>query len=116
MKKNIFLIIITVSFYLINQVFKYNYSNVYVNWFMTCYFNDIVGSIAFIAYCNILLEYRLYNHLKLNQIIALLFLCGLFWEYIAPLFISYSISDPLDVVAYISGGLIYYWLITKQAT
>lgn len=100
------------SFYLTNQVFKYNYSNVYVNWFMTCYFNDIVGSIAFIAYCNILFEYKLYNHLKLNQIIVLLFFCGLFWEYIAPIFISYSVSDPFDIIAYMLGGCIY-WLLMK---
>lgn len=31
--------------------------------------------------------------------------CGLFWEYISPLLISGSVSDPLDLLAYLAGGL-----------
>lgn len=36
---------------------------------------------------------------------AFLLLCGLFWEYVSPLLISGSVSDPLDLLAYLSGGL-----------
>lgn len=36
---------------------------------------------------------------------AFLLLCGLFWEYVSPLLVSGSVSDPLDLVAYLAGGL-----------
>ena len=37
---------------------------------------------------------------------AFLLLCGLFWEYVSPLLISGSVSDPLDLPAYLAGGLV----------
>lgn len=37
---------------------------------------------------------------------AFLLLCGLFWEYVAPLLVSSSVSDPLDLLAYLAGGLV----------
>ena len=37
---------------------------------------------------------------------AFLLLCGLFWEYVAPLLVSGSVSDPLDLLAYLAGGLV----------
>lgn len=36
---------------------------------------------------------------------AFLLLCGLSWEYVSPLLISGSVSDPLDLLAYLAGGL-----------
>lgn len=36
---------------------------------------------------------------------AFLLLCGLFWEYVSPLLVSGSVSDPLDLLAYLAGGL-----------
>lgn len=37
---------------------------------------------------------------------AFLLLCGLFWEYVSPLLVSGSVSDPLDLLAYLAGGLV----------
>ena len=36
---------------------------------------------------------------------AFLLLCGLFREYVSLLLLSGSFSDPLDLLAYLSGGL-----------
>lgn len=36
---------------------------------------------------------------------AFLLLCGLFWEYVSPLLVSGAVSDPLDLLAYLAGGL-----------
>lgn len=36
---------------------------------------------------------------------AFLLLCGLFWEYVSPLLVSGSVSDSLDLLAYLAGGL-----------
>lgn len=79
-----------------------------------CHFNDFLGGMAFIAYANLLIslvrpEVRFK---KLTSMLVFIFLCGLFWEYVAPLFISKSVSDPLDLIAYIAGALAY-WLVFK---
>ena len=34
--------------------------------------------------------------------VAFLLLCGLFWEYVSPLLIPGSVSDPLDLLAYLA--------------
>ena len=79
-----------------------------------CHFNDFLGGMAFLAYANLLIslvrpEARFK---KLTSMLVFIFLCGLFWEYVAPLFISGSVSDPLDLIAYIAGAFTY-WLIFK---
>ena len=40
---------------------------------------------------------------------AMLFVlgCGIFWEYITPLYLSRAVSDPADVAAYLVGGCVY---------
>ena len=43
--------------------------------------------------------------LTLVSLLAAGVLCGLFWEYVSPLLISGSVSDPLDLLAYLAGGL-----------
>lgn len=50
--------------------------------------------------------------IKMCQITLMMFSCGIFWEYITPVFRSDTISDPLDIFAYILGG-IFYWIIIK---
>ncbi len=82
-------------------------------WFLLCYFNDTIGGITFTAYCNIV--FSIYNRkmVRLWQIELLLFIAGLFWEYVTPVFRTYTVSDAWDIVAYMMGGLIY-WLITRK--
>lgn len=36
--------------------------------------------------------------------LALAFFCGLFWEFVTPLYLSRSVSDPWDVLAVLLGG------------
>ena len=36
--------------------------------------------------------------------LALALVCGLFWEYITPLYLPRSVSDPWDIVAVLLGG------------
>lgn len=36
--------------------------------------------------------------------LALSLFCGLFWEYVTPLYLSRSVSDPWDVLAVVLGG------------
>lgn len=77
---------------------------------MSCYFKDLVGSIAFLAYCNFLLSTQKKEIVHLHHIVLLMLPCGLVWEYVAPFFRSDTVTDVLDLVAYIFGGIIY-WII-----
>ena len=62
-----------------------------------CYTNLLIGLVK--------LEMR-FKTLKATVIFMLI--CGIFWEYVAPLFVENSVSDPLDIVAYVSGAVVYW--------
>lgn len=114
-RKNIFLFFISTGACLLNQKMKLNISNETLRWFMTCYFNDIVGGIAFAAYCNHIFSYYKGMFQKLWKIELLMLSSGFFWEYLTPLFRYDTISDPWDIVAYMFGGFIY-WILLKLNT
>lgn len=78
---------------------------------MSCYFNDGIGGITFIALSNIFLSNVDKALYKLWQISIFLFGCGIFWEYITPLYRKDTVSDPRDIIAYMIGGLIYWVII-----
>lgn len=111
-RKNIYLIAITLALYLINQFIKMRISIEPIRWFLSCYFNDTIGGITFMAYCGIVLEVFHRKMMKLWQILLLMACCGFFWEYITPLYRN-TISDPWDILAYVCGGFIY-WLIIRR--
>ena len=110
MKKNLRIMLMTLVAVLVNKHLKNYISISWLKWFMTCYFYDLVGGITFIAYCNSVFYYYKGMIYRLWQIELLLFLCGVFWEYITPLFRTDTVSDPYDIVAYMCGGFIY-WII-----
>lgn len=111
-RKNICLIAITLALYLINQFIKTRIPVEPIKWFLSCYFNDTIGGITFMAYCGIMLEVFHRKMMKLWRILLLMACCGFFWEYITPLYRN-TISDSWDILAYVSGSFIY-WLITRR--
>jgi uncharacterized membrane protein YvlD (DUF360 family) len=78
------------------------------------HFNDFLGGIAFLAYTNILFDLVKpgYRIRRLWACLAYIFLCGVFWETVAPLFIPRSVGDPYDLIAYALGGAVYWALST----
>lgn len=74
--------------------------------------NDFLGGIAFLGYTNLLLDLvrPCARICKLPFCLGYIFLCGLFWEYLAPAFVPNSIGDPLDLIAYTCGGGTYWCL------
>lgn len=112
-KKNIFIIGITVVIYMVNQTIKTRIPVEAVRWFMSCYFNDTIGGITFMAYCNIVFSFYNRKMTKLWQIGLLMFFCGVFWEYLTPIFRMNTVSDVWDIVAYMLGGFLY-WIIIKE--
>lgn len=57
MKKNLRIMLMTLVAVLVNKHLKNYISIPWLKWFMTCYFNDLVGGITFIAYCNSVFYY-----------------------------------------------------------
>lgn len=71
------------------------------HWVMQCYFNDILAGITLNAMMSLTTKYNARWGLCLTIV------AGIFWEYIAPLFNSKSVSDPLDIIAYLIGFIIF---------
>jgi hypothetical protein len=83
--------------------------------FLHNHLNDVAAGVLLISYINVLsiiTKQNRFTLLKLQYILIILTLAGLFWEYITPLYLSKSVADPKDVIAYILGGLIY-WLVVR---
>lgn len=79
------------------------------------HFNDFLGGFIFCCYVNILMYY---NRKKMITnfwlIIISMFCVSISWEFVFPLFLKYSTSDWLDVLAYMLGTLFYYVLLNKS--
>lgn len=115
LRKNNFIIIgITILLYIINQILKNKIPIESIRWFMDCYFNDTIGGITFVAYCNIVFSFYNRKMIKLWQIEYLLFFAGLFWEYVTPIFRKNTVSDIWDVAAYMMGGFLYWLIVRKE--
>lgn len=72
---------------------------------MQCYFNDILAGILLNAIAQIMLTNKGFKYTPYRGL-CLTLVAGIFWEYVAPLFNSKSVSDSLDIIAYLTGFLI----------
>jgi hypothetical protein len=112
-KIDLLCIIIVYSLYLCNNAFiKPNISGLFASFF-TGHFNDSIATIMLLAYCNISYaakapEKRVDN---LYKLIIICFIWGVLWENFAPIFNPIAVKDPLDVLCYCFGGIIYYVII-----
>lgn len=109
-KADLLLILITLSLYIINQLTKADIVSPFIRWFMCCYFNDFIGGITFTSYVDIILLSKNLTLDTLWKIELLMLGCGLFWEFITPLFRKNTVCDIWDIVAYLLGGLAYYYI------
>lgn len=109
-KNGIKLIVFSISLflYLLNRLYLKNITEGPIHWFLVCYWNDITGAIAFSAFVHSVIFHYAKKEIHLWGIIVILLICGLFWEIITPLFRKNSVCDFWDIVAYESGGTIYY--------
>lgn len=73
---------------------------------MQCYFNDILAGILLNAIAQIMLTNKGFKYTPYRGL-CLTIVAGIFWEYVAPLFNSKTVSDPLDIIAYLTGFIIF---------
>ena len=114
-KKNIIILIITLSIYSFNRFYLKSIIEIPVlSVILRNHFNDFLAGVAFLAYLNFILShYKMgkYQVDNLRNAIITAFLCGLFWEFITPLYKKNSTSDWLDILAYILGASSYIIII-----
>ena len=111
MKRNIYIIIFSLTVYTFNRIFKSYIDIPIIGCLCRCHLNDYIGGIVFPAYVNILLYRAKYKQIKNYMVIAfIMLLCGIIWEYIFPYLFSYSVSDIFDVLAYMLGGVTYCFI------
>lgn len=82
--------------------------------FFHSFFNDIIAAFLLLCYTNLiihLLRKPVYAVETLFRIVLLILSAGLFWEYVTPLYRTGSYSDPLDLLAYLSGGILYWFIL-----
>lgn len=107
-KVNGWLIAGTLVLYVWNQFLKQRIPSDALRLFMAGYFNDIIGSITFPAYVNVVMSFRGISVEKLWQIELMMLGCGIFWEVITPLFRKSTVADIWDMAAYLAGGFLYW--------
>ena len=111
-KFKIFIIILSVSLYLLNRLFLKDFSEGLAHWFLVCYWNDITGAIAFSSCVTLIIYHYTRKEIHIGELILILLMCGLFWELVTPLFRKNSVCDFWDIVAYEVGGIVYHMSIT----
>ncbi len=111
-KNNLYICITSLIICILNTLLCKHISTSPVKVFLTSYLKDFIGAIAFIACCNIILSFFKKEFYKLSYIIIFMLFCGLFWEFITPIYRENSVSDIYDIYAYILGGIMY-WLTKK---
>lgn len=107
------LLLLAGGFYLLNRLVLQPITSGWLHWFLVCYANDLFAGLAMVAWTDLLLELgRLPPIRSWRQTVPLLFLCGLVWEVLAPMWKPGAVFDPWDFLAYQVGGIL--WLLLAR--
>ena len=92
------------SLYLLNRFWWIPCSGGALHTVLSCWFADLLAGgmmiVLLFAAC------RLANKPRPTPLLCLglALFCGLFWEYVTPLYLPRSVSDPRDILAVLLGG------------
>ena len=111
--ENFLIFIISVLLYLLNRFSFLNINNSTLNYFFSCYFDDLLAPLLLFSYINILLSFYNKKIYSLKYLIIFILLVSIVWEYLICFIKPTSVSDPIDILFYILGTLIY-WVIHKK--
>lgn len=104
---NLILLMAVSIIYFVNNIFLKSHTSGILNYFCICYLNDLMCPLFFLSYSNILLISIRKEIVATRTVILICFLCGLVWEFFAPLLKPDSTTDLMDILCYIFGGVIY---------
>ena len=111
--ENFFIFIISVVLHVLNVFIFSNINNSTLNYFFSCYFDDLLAPLLLFSYINILLSFYNKKIYSLKYLIIFILLVSIVWEYLIGFIKPSSVSDPIDILAYVLGTLIY-WIIHKK--
>ncbi len=111
-KFDLLLIFVFGELYLINKIFLSDLNLPFLRYFLRCYCNDLICPLVFLPIVNIILAFGKYKVCRFVHLLSVGFTAGLFWEYVVPLFVEDSVSDPIDLCCYVL-GTIFYWIALK---
>lgn len=111
--ENFLIFIISVLLYLLNRFIFLNINNSTLNFFFSCYFDDLLAPLLLFSYINILLSFYNKKIYSLKYLIIFILLVSIVWEYLICFIRPTSVSDPIDILFYVLGTLIY-WIIHKK--
>lgn len=114
MKKQIWILALCGGLYWLNRLVLREVTSGGLQWFLTCYFNDILVGPVLLALTSLLLLAARCSPLRRWWPMALILLgAGVVWECLAPLWKPGAVFDWWDFAAYQAGGLLY-WAVTRQ--
>lgn len=114
--KAIIYLFVFLSIYIINKLKFINVGNEYIKYFLNGYLNDIVGAIVFLLYLSIVLSYLKKTFVfKLCHVQSIILICGILWEYVTPIYRNDTVSDPIDILAYLFGGILFWFVCDGNA-
>ena len=108
--ENLMIFTISILMYVLNTLIFSKITSFKLNYFFNCYFNDLLAPILLLSYINLLLSILKEKIYSLKYLILIILLCSIVWEYLIIYFKPNSVSDPLDVLFYLLGTLIYWFL------
>lgn len=109
---NLSIFISCIILYGFNTIIFSSIHNYNLHYFFSSYFNDLLAPLLLFSYINLILSLTDKKMYSLKYLILIIILTSFVWEYIAPIFKPTSISDPIDILFYFIGTLIY-WIIYK---
>ena len=112
---NFLIFLICILLYLLNILILSSINYYELNVFFTGYFNDLLAPLLLFSYINLILSLNNKNVYSIKYLIIIIILCSFIWEYLIPFFKPTSVTDPIDVICYLTGTIIY-WMIHKNWT
>ena len=81
---------------------------------LSCWFADFLAGAMMVLVLSAALRLSGRKPPAPLPVLGFALLCGLFWEYVTPLYLPRSVSDPWDVLAVCLGGLCCLPLIKEE--
>jgi hypothetical protein len=113
--ENYLILIICVLLFDFNKLIFLNISYYHLNYFFSGYFDDLLAPILLFSYMNLVLSFINKKIYSIKYLILIIILCSFVWEYLVIFIKPGSVSDPIDILCYFIGTLIY-WIIYKNWT
>lgn len=105
---NPWLMILVLCLYLINNCILKIHSAGALHIFLCSHFNDLLCPLFLLSYANLLLLTVGREIRQLRWMMLICLVASFVWEWGAPLIKPHAVADPVDVVCYLLGSMIYW--------